>query len=126
MAAAAILQLAEAANGFLNDRAPWKAIKCEDERPSVAADLYAVLETSRWVGLLLAPLLPDLSARMLQQLAQTPLVSAAVAEGAAAGMDQKALASAWTAARHWGRLAGGDPLPEPTPVMQRLDLESPL
>ena len=54
-AAAAILELAEAANGFLNDRAPWKAIKAEEGRAGVAEDLYAVLETSRWVAVLLAP-----------------------------------------------------------------------
>ncbi|MDM7952142.1 MAG: methionine--tRNA ligase [Cyanobium sp. CZS 25K] len=109
-AAVAILELAEAANGFLNDRAPWKAIKLEDGRPAVAEDLYAVLETSRWVGLLLAPLLPDLSERMLGQLGQTPL----------------AADTGWTAARHWGKLACGHPLPEPTPVMHRLELDSPL
>ncbi|MCT0208016.1 methionine--tRNA ligase [Synechococcus sp. CS-1332] len=109
-AAVAILELAEAANGFLNDRAPWKAIKSEDGRPGVAADLYAVLETSRWVALLLAPLLPDLSGRMLGQLAQPELVGD----------------TGWTAARHWGKLACGHPLPEPTPVLQRLELDPPL
>jgi methionyl-tRNA synthetase len=125
-AAAAILQLAETANGFLNDRAPWKAIKCVDERPSVAADLYAVLETSRWVGVLLAPLLPDLSARMLAQLAQPPLPSDGVTDGASDGMEQPPADNVWTAVRHWGMLPSGHPLPEPIPVMQRLELESPL
>jgi methionyl-tRNA synthetase len=109
-AAAAILELAEAANGFLNDRAPWKAIKAEENRAGVAEDLYAVLETSRWVAVLLAPLLPDLSGRMLDQLAQPPLVAD----------------SGWTAARHWGKLASGLAMPEPTPVMHRLELDSPL
>jgi len=109
-AAAAILELAEAANGFLNDRAPWKAIKAEEGRAGVAEDLYAVLETSRWVAVLLAPLLPDLSGRMLDQLAQPPLVAD----------------SGWTKARHWGKLASELALPEPTPVMQRLELDSPL
>jgi methionyl-tRNA synthetase len=109
-AAAAILELAETANGFLNDRAPWKAIKAEENRARVAADLYAVLETSRWVAVLLAPLLPDLSGRMLQQLAQPALVAG----------------SGWTAARHWGKLASDLALPEPTPVLHRLELDSPL
>ena len=110
MAAAAILELAEAANGFLNDRAPWKAIKAEENRARVAADLYAVLETSRWVAVLLAPLLPDLSGRMLRQLAQPALVAD----------------TGWTAARHWGKLASVLALPEPTPVLLRLELDSPL
>ena len=34
----------------------------------MAIDLYAVLEAARLVGVLLAPLLPDLSARILEQL----------------------------------------------------------
>jgi len=107
-AAVAILELAEAANGFLNDRAPWKAIKNEDGRAGVAEDLYAVLETCRWVALLLAPLLPLLSARMLDQLAQPPL------------------AAGWTEVREWGKLSSGLPLPEASPVMHRLELDSPL
>ncbi len=125
-AAAAILQLAEAANGFLNDRAPWKAIKSEAERPAVAADLYAVLETSRWVGLLLAPLLPDLSLRMLEQLDQPPLRSAPVPEGHGDGLEEPPATPGWTAVRHWGMLPSGHSLPDPTPVMQRLELDAPL
>ena len=37
---------------------------------AVGTDLYAVLEATRIVGLLLAPLLPDLSQRILEQLGQ--------------------------------------------------------
>jgi methionyl-tRNA synthetase len=69
-----------------------------------------VLETSRWVAVLLAPLLPDLSGRMLDQLAQPALLAD----------------TGWTAARHWGKLACGLALPEPTPVLHRLELDSPL
>jgi len=121
-AAEALLHLAEAANGFLNERAPWKQIKQEDGRPQVGADLYAVLETTRWVALLLAPLLPDLSARLLSQLGLAPFSSDAPAAG---GQDSQG-PHGWTAARCWGKLSGGHPLPEPIPVMQRLELDSPL
>jgi methionyl-tRNA synthetase len=108
-AAEAILQLAISANGYLNDQAPWKAMKQPGQEAAVAADLYAVLEASRWVALLLAPLLPDLSQRMLEQLAQ-PQPSG----------------TTWMAALHWGGLAAGTTLPQPQPVMQRLELEGPL
>ncbi len=121
-AAEAVLHLAEAANGFLNERAPWKQIKQEDGRPQVAADLYAVLETSRWLALLLAPLLPDLSSRLLSQLGLPPFTS----DAPAAGEQDPGDAQRWTAARCWGKLSGGQPLPEPIPVMQRLELDSPL
>jgi methionyl-tRNA synthetase len=115
-AAEAILALAGEANGFLNERAPWVQRKQPDQESAVAADLYAVLETSRLVAVLLAPILPDLSSRMLIQLGQDPLLSAA----------GEADSIAWRQARLWGSLPPGQPLPEPSPVMQRLELEAPL
>jgi len=109
-AAEAILQLAIAANGFLNDQAPWSRMKQEGQRDTVAGDLYAVLEATRWIALLLAPLLPDLSSRMLEQLGQNPLPTS----------------GPWLELLEWGRLQPASPLPEPTPVMGRLELEDPL
>jgi len=113
-AAEAVLQLAIQANGFLNDRAPWKAMKDPGNTAAVAADLYAVLETTRWVAVLLAPLLPDLSSRMLVQLGEQEIHSEA---GACGG---------WRERQRWALLAPGRPLPEPVPVMQRLELTDPL
>jgi methionyl-tRNA synthetase len=118
-AAEAALQLAIAANGFLNEQAPWSRMKQEGTRDQVAADLYAVLETARIVALLLAPLLPDLSGRMLQQLGQAEPLSGA---GAPTGSE----ASPWLRQLAWGGLQAGAPLPEPSPVMARLELDGPL
>ncbi|MBU6354716.1 MAG: methionine--tRNA ligase, partial [Cyanobacteria bacterium REEB498] len=64
--------------------------------------------------LLLAPLLPDLSQRMLSQLGE-----AEAASGPGASAD-------WTQRLHWGGLRSGAPLPEPSPVMARLELDEPL
>jgi methionyl-tRNA synthetase len=116
-AAEAILQLATTANGYLNDQAPWKAMKEPAQEAVVAADLYAVLEASRWLAVLLAPLLPDLSTRMLVQLGLDGFESSGRGEQAG---------DAWMAAQCWGGLVSGAPLPEPQPVMQRLDLDAPL
>jgi methionyl-tRNA synthetase len=117
-AADAVLQLAVSANGFLNEQAPWKRMKEAGQEGSVGADLYAVLETCRWLALLLAPLLPDLSARMHHQLSQDPPISATDAP--------HTTPSPWLRSRRWGLLPAGLPLPEPEPVMQRLELDSPL
>ena len=87
--------------------APWTAIKIPEHRDAVAGDLYAVLEAGRLVGVLLAPLLPDLSADLLGQLGCPPL------EG-------------WSGALAWGGLVPGSPLAEPHPLLQRLELEEPL
>ena len=103
LAAQDALQLAIDANGYLSEKAPWSAIKDPANRDAVAMDLYAVLETARLVGVLLAPLLPDLSSRLLMQL------------------DQPAID--WQRDAVWGRLSAGVPLPEPIPLLQRLELE---
>jgi methionyl-tRNA synthetase len=115
-AAEAVLQLAGEANGFLNDQAPWKRMKQPGQEAAVGDDLYAVLETCRLVAVLLAPLLPDLSARMLEQLGRKPLQSGA----------NTLPSEAWHGALVWGGLPSGQPLCEPSPVMQRLELEGPL
>jgi methionyl-tRNA synthetase len=115
-AAEASLHLAITANGYLNDQAPWKLMKQEGNEQQVASDLYAVLEATRWVAVLLAPLLPELSERMLHQLGQTPFASDT----------SLPTPSAWLEAQQWGGLEPGLSLPEPQPVMQRLELEGPL
>jgi len=65
---------------------------------------------------LLAPLLPELSERMLLQLGQTPFASGSGTAGD----------GSWLAAQQWGHLSPGQALPQPEPVMQRLELDSPL
>ena len=103
-----LLKLAIAANGHLNDTAPWSRMKQPGQESAVAIDLYAVLEAARLVGVLLAPLLPDLSARILEQLGD-PQTS-----------------EPWEQQLVWGGLTPGTPLPKPSPVMQRLELDEPL
>ena len=103
--AEAILQLAIAANGHLNDTAPWSRMKQPGQEQEVGNDLYAVLEATRIVGLLLAPLLPELSKRILAQLGQT------------------LNPGLWLEQLGWGGLESGAALPQPSPVMQRLELD---
>ena len=107
-AAEAVLKLAIDTNGFLNEQAPWSQMKQPGQEVQVGEDLYAVLECSRIVGILLQPIVPDLSQRILAQLSLCPI------------------SGSWNDHLHWGRLVPGSPLPKPEPVMQRLELESPL
>ena len=102
------MQLAIQANGYLNERAPWSLMKQPGQEDAVGSDLYAVLECCRIVGLLLNPLVPDLSGRILDQIGQ------------------ETMPEQWQDALIWGKLASEQPLPKPNPVMQRLELESPL
>ena len=100
-------------------------MKLEGQRETVGADLYAVLETCRWVGLLLAPILPDLSGRILCQLSLPPFDSnhPQTAQASAPAEFQPEL---WLASQRWGLLSEGSVLPQPEPVMQRLELSAPL
>jgi methionyl-tRNA synthetase len=91
-------------------------MKQEGTREQVADDLYAVLEAARITALLMAPLLPNLSERMLVQLGQ-PVPDS----GASATPD-----GSWLAQLNWGGLQSGAALPEPSPVMARLELDDPL
>ena len=120
-----MVELAGEANGFLNQRAPWKLMKQEGQRETVGADLYAVLETCRWVGLLLAPVLPELSGRILEQLALPPFESGHP-QGAQPSFAAEIDGEPWLASQRWGLLPEGSPLPLPEPVMQRLELDDPL
>jgi methionyl-tRNA synthetase len=113
-AAEAVLQLAIQANGYLNEQAPWSLMKQDGMRERVADDLYAVLEAARIVAVLLEPLLPDLASRMLSQLGQPPSDSPAAS---VSGQVRP-----WTEQLQWGGLMAGTPLPEPVPVMARLEL----
>ena len=106
-AAEACLHLAITTHGYLNYQAPWKFMKQEGNEQQVGSDLYAVLEATRWVAVLLAPLVPELSDRMLQQLGQTTFASS----------ESLGAPSAWLAAQHLGGLPPGLALPEPQPVM---------
>ncbi|MEB3173229.1 MAG: methionine--tRNA ligase [Cyanobacteriota bacterium] len=104
-AAEAALGLAITANGFLNDQAPWSRMKQDGTAAAVAADLYAVLEATRIVAELLAPLVPELSNRMLSQFPADPRAH-------------------WSDRLQWGGLQPLASLPEPSPVMARLEQEA--
>jgi methionyl-tRNA synthetase len=91
-------------------------MKQEGTQAQVADQLYAVLEAARIVAVLMAPLLPDLSSRMLLQLGQVPLDSGSAGHNPRPWLEQLA----------WGGLEPGAVLPEPSPVMARLELDAPL
>ena len=61
LAANTILNLATNTNLYLNDKQPWILIKDKNNILLVSNIIYNVLESIRIIGLLLLPLLPDLS-----------------------------------------------------------------
>nr|YP_002048711.1 methionine--tRNA ligase [Paulinella chromatophora]ACB42501.1 methionine--tRNA ligase [Paulinella chromatophora] len=111
-AAEATLDLAAQANTFLSEQAPWSRIKQEGGREQVGADLYAVLETTRIISLLLIPLIPELSIRLQKQLGLKLVLDGAK-------VSPKGIT--WESSLSWGQLEEGSHLPEPIPVMARLE-----
>ena len=67
-AAEAIIELSNSANLYLNEKQPWKLIKVKENLSEVSLIIYSVLDTCRIIGLLLQPIIPDMSNRMLDQL----------------------------------------------------------
>ncbi len=99
----AIIDLANSANLFLNDRSPWKLIKNISKKDVVAHDIYSVLESCRIIGVLLNPIVPDLSERILKQLNID--ISYVTFENSL----------------QWGLLNPDNPLPKPSPVMVKIE-----
>ena len=70
-AANEVLSLAINTNLYLNNKQPWLLIKEKDKLPVVKEIIYSVLESTRIIGLLLLPLLPELSSKINDQLGST-------------------------------------------------------
>ncbi len=102
-AASQALSLAQASNKFLDQQAPWTLYK-KGEQAQVQAILYVVLESVRLTAVWLAPIIPDLSHRILSQL----------------GFSDISLAQQWDPNARWGGLPAGQVPQDPSPVFQKL------
>jgi methionyl-tRNA synthetase len=107
----ASLSLVRAGNRYIDEQAPWTLYKT-GETATVAQVLYAVLETVRLVAYLLAPIIPNISSKIYQQL------------GYAADFQQTPPHPSITFSTHscWGVLAANQALGVPEPVFHKLAL----
>ncbi|KAL4424484.1 hypothetical protein ABPG77_006793 [Micractinium sp. CCAP 211/92] len=103
----AALSISGRGNQYLEEVAPWTAFKkgSEEDKAAAAAALVAVLEAVRVVAVLLSPVTPSLSARIYRQL----------------GLPEEAFAGLQWSDTEWGALRAGHAMPQPQPVMQRLE-----
>ena len=91
---------------YLNEKQPWTLIKDENNIPNVRSIIYNVLESTRIIGLLLLPLLPDLSFKIDEQL----------------GLSYNKNES-WIYQLDWGKLIHKSILPTPNPIIEKLEYE---
>ncbi len=106
LAANEVLSLAINTNLYLNDNQPWLLIKDKDNLPLVKQIIYSVLESTRIIGLLLIPLLPELSTKINEQLGSIYREEIP-----------------WKQQLSWGLLVSNSSLPKPTPIINKLDYE---
>ena len=66
-AAQAIVNLADATNKYVNDTAPWSLAK-DGKMEECSHVMYNVLETMRFISVLLAPFCPNISQKIWEQL----------------------------------------------------------
>ena len=99
----AILGLASASNAYLETQAPWTLFK-NGEQAAVEEVLYAVLESVRIVAILLSPIVPGISLKILNQL----------------GLELESTAQLDWEMTAWGGLKPKALTQPPAPVFQRL------
>lgn len=104
------LHLADAGNKYLDERAPWTLFNQGKQRETEQV-IYAVLESVRLVAYLLAPVIPNLSSKIYQQL------------GFAIDFNAEPLPPFSVHAR-WGALPAGQSLAKAKPIFARLELPS--
>ena len=105
-AANEVLSLAINTNLYLNDNQPWLLIKEKDNLPLVKEIIYNVLESTRIIGLLLLPLLPELSSKINEQLGS---------------IYRKEIP--WKQQLKWGLLVSCSIIPKPSPIINKLEYE---
>ena len=93
-------------NLYLNDNQPWFLIQEKGNLPFVKEIIYNVLESTRIIGLLLLPLLPELSSKIDSQLGS---------------LYKKEIP--WDQQLKWGLLISNSSLPKPSPVINKLEYE---
>ena len=93
-------------NLYLNDNQPWVLIKDKNNLPIVKEIIYNVLESTRIIGLLLLPLLPELSSKINEQLGS---------------IYKKEIP--WEQQLIWGLLISNSALPKPNPIINKLEYE---
>jgi methionyl-tRNA synthetase len=108
----AALNLARAGNKYLDEQAPWTLYK-QGQQKTVEQVLYAVLESVRLAAYFLAPVIPNTCTKIYQQL------------GFSIDFNDQTLihvSTPFVSHTKWGTLPSNQPLGDPQPVFQRLEL----
>jgi methionyl-tRNA synthetase len=118
LAVEAVLRAAAGGNRFLEEAAPWTALKkgSEEDKRQAGRALVAALEAARVLAAALYPVTPSLAGRVWQQLnAPGPRLAESRRQAGGRG------GPTWEEATRWGQLEEGHVTAAPAPVFLRID-----
>ncbi len=93
-------------NGYLERQRPWELAKDESQQDRLAAVMYHVVESCAHAAILLSPIVPSASAKIIQQLQAEELTSHLKLSDC-----------------QWGILPTGHQTGKPKPVFPRIEIE---
>ncbi|NCC87492.1 MAG: methionine--tRNA ligase [Clostridia bacterium] len=99
----AILNLAKRSNKYIDETAPWVLAKDEDKKARLGTVLYNLLESIRFVAILISPFMPDTAKAILEQM-NTDVTS-------------------YDSLNSFGNLKAGTKVGVATPLFSRIDSE---
>ncbi|GLT93092.1 hypothetical protein SLE2022_108980 [Rubroshorea leprosula] len=106
LACEAVLEIGNAGNSYMDERAPWSLFKQGGAASEAAArDLVIILETMRIIAVALSPVVPSLCQRIYAQL----------------GYSEDEFKNATWGETNWGGLKGGQVMSQPKPVFARIE-----
>lgn len=107
-AAAAVQKLANAANLYVEQAAPWTLAKDEAKADELAYVMYNLLEAIRIIALYMAPFMPNTSAEVFKRLSLGNITEVDDIE----------------AVSQWGQLPAGNAVEIGDPLFPRLDMDA--
>ena len=102
-AAEAIMNLAKRSNKYIDETMPWALAKEESKADRLGTVLYNLLESIRFLGILLQPFVPETSEKIFAQI----------------GCDIKD----YDSLAHFGAIKPGSFVGEPSPLFSRIDIK---
>lgn len=100
-AISAVWELVESANKFIEEEKPWVLAKDEAKAEDLQKVMYTLMESIRFVGVLLLPFLPETSAKMMGLLKTKATDANDISE--------------------WGKLAAGTVLEKGEPLFKKVE-----
>lgn len=64
----AVINLAKRSNKYIDETMPWALAKDEDKKPRLATVLYNLLESIRYIAVLISPFMPETAEKILAQM----------------------------------------------------------